>query len=76
MTYTLADALPDEIKRVTAKKERWQKMMRDHNMGPGMQLSINIMQIEIEAAIKASISGDPVAMMAALQSLKDYNDDD
>ena len=76
MTYTLADALPDEIKRVTAKKERWQQMMREHNMGPGMQLSINIMQMEIEVAIKASISGDPVAMLAALQSLKDYNDDD
>jgi hypothetical protein len=34
------------------------------------------MQMEIEVAIKASISGDPVAMLAALQSLKDYNDDD
>ena len=30
MTDTLAAALPREIARVTAKKERWQGYMRDH----------------------------------------------
>ena len=35
MTDTLADALPREIVRVTAKKERWQGYLRDHDMGPG-----------------------------------------
>ena len=44
MTDTLADDLPREIARVTAKKERWQGYMRDNDMGPGMQFSINIMQ--------------------------------
>lgn len=76
MTDTVADALPREIARVTAKKERWQAMMKDHDMGPGMQFSINIMQMEIENAIKAAASGDVVQMMASLQSLKDYSDDD
>lgn len=75
MSDTLAEALPREIARVTAKKERWQHMLREYNMGPGMQLSINIMQMEIETAIRASASGDVVAMMASLQSLKDYDDE-
>jgi hypothetical protein len=73
---TLADALPMEIARVTAKKERWQKMMRDHDMGPGMQFSINIMQAEIERGVKALASGDITEMLAAHQSLADYSDDD
>lgn len=76
MTDTIADALPREIARVTAKKERWQAYMRDHDMGPGMQLSINIMQMEIENAVKACASGDVTEMMAALESLRGYNDDD
>ena len=76
MTDTLADALPREIARVTAKKERWIGYMRDHDMGLGMQLSINMMQVEIEQAVKACASGDAVAMMRALESLKGYNDAD
>ena len=75
-TNTLADALPAQIKRVTAKKERWQEYMRDHNMGAGMQLSINIMQAEIENAVAALASGDVTDMLAAHEALKGYNDDD
>ena len=30
MTDTLADALPREIARVSAKRDRWRDMMRDH----------------------------------------------
>lgn len=74
---TLADALPKEIARVTAKKERWQAMMRDHpETAPGMAISVAIMGGEIEAAIQASASGDVAAMMGALESLRGYNDDD
>lgn len=73
---SLADALPAEIKRVTAKKERRQQMMREHNMGLGMQLSINIMKAEIERGIAALASGDVVKMMAAHQALADYSEDD
>ena len=76
MTDTLADALPREIARVTAKKERWKGYMRDHDMGPGMQLSINIMRAEIENAVQACASGDVTKMMAALESLRGYSDDD
>lgn len=76
MTDTLADALPREIARVTAKKERWQAYLRDHDMGPGMQLSINIMQTEIERAVRASASGDVTEMLAAYEALRDYSDDD
>lgn len=57
-----------QIARVTAKKERWQQMMRDHDMGPGMQFSINIMQAEIERGV--------TEMLAAHQALSGYNDDD
>lgn len=74
--HTLADALPAQIARVTAKKERWQQMMREYDMGPGMQFSINIMQAEIERGVKAMASGDVTEMMAAHQALADYNDDD
>jgi hypothetical protein len=73
---TLADTLPREIARVTAKKERWQGYMRDHDMGPGMQFSINIMQQEIKSAVRACASGDVVEMMAAHEALKEYSDDD
>lgn len=76
MTDTLADALPREIARVTAKKERWMRMMLDHDMGPGMQFSINIMQAEISNAIQACANGDIAEMMAALEALKGYGDDD
>jgi hypothetical protein len=76
MADTLADALPREIARVTAKKERWLGYMRDHNMGAGMQFSINIMQAEIDRAIKACAEGDTVAMMQSLENLRGYNDDD
>lgn len=75
-TTTLADALPAQIKRVTAKKERWQQMTRDHDMGPGMQFSISIMQAEIERGVRALASGDVVEMLAAHAALADYSDDD
>ena len=76
MTDTLADALPREIARVSAKRDRWRDMMRDHNMGPGMQFSIDIMQTEIGAAVRACANGDIVQMLAALEGLKGYSDDD
>jgi len=76
MTDILADALPREIARVSAKRDRWRDMMKEHDMGPGMQFSINIMQAEIDRAVKALASGDVVEMLHAHQALKDYSDDD
>ena len=78
MVETLAEALPKQIKRVSEKKERWVGYMRDTPElgGPGMQLSINIMQAEIDCAIEALASGDVVRMMQCHESLAGYNDDD
>jgi len=48
----------------------------DHDMGAGMQLSINIMQAEINRAADALASGNVTDMVAAHKALKGYNDDD
>jgi hypothetical protein len=77
MTDTLADALPREIARVSAKRDRWRDMLRDHpELGPGMAFTVAIMQAEIDSAVKACATGDIAEMLGALQSLKDYSDDD
>ena len=77
MTDTLADALPREIARVTAKRDRWIKMAHNHPaMASGMNITIAIMQAEIGVAIRACANGDAVEMLAALKSLKGYSDDD
>ena len=74
---TLAEALPREIARVSAKRDRWRDMVKDHpSLGAGMQISIAIMQVEIDRAVMARATGDVVEMLAAHQSLKGYNDDD
>ena len=77
MTDTLADALPREIARVTAKRDRWIKMTADHpEMASGMNFTIALMQHEIMSAVQACASGDVTEMMAALESLRGYSDDD
>ncbi len=74
---SLADALPREIARVSAKRDRWRDMMKEHpELGPGMQFTIAIMQAEIDRGVKACANGDIAEMMEAHQSLKDYSDDD
>lgn len=73
---TLVDELVAEIKRVTAKKERWQQMMREHNVRFGMQFSIHVMQAQIERGVESIATGEAGQMMRALESLKGYNDDD
>lgn len=77
MTDTLADALPREIARISAKRDRWRDMMKEHpELAFGMTLTVAIMQAEIDRAVKACASGDVVEMLAAHQALKDYSDDD
>ncbi len=73
---SLAEALPTEIKRVTAKKERWQSMMSEYDMGPGMQFSINLMQVEIDKGLDALAGGNVIEMLFAYEALKDYDDND
>ena len=77
MTDPLADALPREIARISAKRDRWRDMMKEHpDLAFGMNLTVAIMQAEIDRAVRACASGDVVEMMAAHQALKDYSDDD
>ena len=77
MTDTLADALPREIARVSAKRDRWLSLMKEHpQLGLGMALTTRIMQAEIAQAVSACANGDIGEMLASLQSLKDYSDDD
>ena len=75
---SLADALPREIARVSAKRDRWRDMMAEHPelAQSGMKITVAIMQAEIDAAVRACASGDIGEMLAAHQSLKDYGDDD
>lgn len=81
MTDTLADALPREIKRVQAKKERWIEYAADmekHQQGSsaGMKLTMNVMQVHIDAGVAALASGDVTAMLKAHEDLRGYSDDD
>lgn len=77
MIDTLAAALPREIARVSAKRERFRDMLKDHpELGLGMTFTIAIMQVDLDRAIKSCAQGDIVEMLAAHQALKDYGDDD
>jgi len=77
MIDTLADALPREIARVSAIRDRWRDIVNEHpDLGRGMNFTIAIMQAEIDSAVKACASGDIVEMLAAHESLKGYSDDD
>lgn len=76
MTDTLADALPREIARVTAKKERWIGYCKDMpELAFGMQLGIALMEAEINRAIVSLASGDVSAMLTAYSNLQDYDDE-
>ena len=75
MTDTPADTLSREITSVTAKVDRWQGYLRTRDMGPGMQMSIDIMQAGIERAVAAIASGDVDEMIAAHKALRGYSDD-
>jgi len=75
MSDTHADTLPQMITSVTAKVDRWQGYLRTRDMGPGMQMSIDIMQAGIERAVAAIASGDVDEMIAAHKALRGYIDD-
>jgi hypothetical protein len=75
---SLGDALPAEIARVQAKRERWLGYARQ--AGPqvawGMEITMQFMQAEINEAVLALASGDVVRMIRAHEALKGYSDDD
>ena len=77
MSKSLAESLPDQIERVTAKRDRWIKMTHDHpTMAAGMKLTIAMMQREIMNAVRAQASGDIRDMATAHEALAAYSDDD
>ncbi len=80
-TDTLATALPKQIERVAAKRERWIGYQRDmekmqRGSGKGMSLTITMMKVHIDEAHAAIASGDIGQMMVAHAGLADYSDDD
>ncbi|MCI4660691.1 MAG: hypothetical protein MRY63_02555 [Neomegalonema sp.] len=80
MNETLPGALAREIANLSAKIERYKHASRaagDTGADErGMQISISIMQAELDAAIAAAGNPDPIAQISALQSLREYSLDD
>ena len=81
MSDSLATALPKQIERIAAKKQRWIGYQKDMDKiqkgaGAGMGLTIAVMDLQLKAAHDAIASGDIEKMMAAYQDLADYSDDD
>ena len=77
MSDSLADALPRQIERVTAKRDRWIRMTAEHpELTGGMNITIALMQHEIMAGVRAAASGDVAAMMSAHEALAAYSDGD
>jgi len=75
-TLTLGDALPAEIKRVQGIRDQYAETaaLVGHPSNRGVLLSMRVMQVEIDAAVKAMAEGDTIAMMRCYQSLKNYSD--
>lgn len=65
---TLGDALPREIARV-----RDEVLPAYLEIGAAGQFAATMMRHDLDAASKAMIEGDTVAMIAAYESLKGYN---
>jgi hypothetical protein len=75
MGDTLGDALPREIARVSAIRDSYRDMARDHpDLAWGLNVTIAVMTAEIQHAVSVCATGDVVEMLAAYQSLKDYTD--
>lgn len=64
---TLGDALPKEMARV-----RDEVMPAYQSIGPSGSLALAMMRADLDAAAKAMIEGDVVAMVKVYQSLKGY----
>lgn len=77
MSDSLAEALPKQIERVTAKRDRWIKMAAEHpDVASGMSIAIALMQHEVMQAVRAAATGDVAEMMSAHEALAAYSDDD
>ena len=67
---TLADALPNEIERVTALLDDFKNLRGQPNII--VEPQIMIMTHSINAAVRACASGDCVEMLKCYEDLKGY----
>ena len=67
-TKTVADALPDEIARVTRILGYYVEI------GPAGALGAMFIRADLDRATRAAASGDVVAMIQALEALKEYKE--
>lgn len=73
---SLADALPKEIKRVQAKRERWLEYEREAGPRANFKPALFMMQASIDEGVASLASGDVVRMLRAYQDLQDHDDRD
>lgn len=69
---TLADDLPQEITRVRNIQDTFKELRRMPNVI--VEPQIMMMEHDIQAAIKASVSGDVVEMLRCHAALKTWED--
>ena len=65
---TLADALPDEIARVTVILGHYVEI------GPAGAIGAMLIRASLDRATRAAASGDVIAMLQALEDLKGYTE--
>lgn len=69
---SVAEALPQEIARITRIKESYISMRGNPQIN--VEPAILMMTAEINQAVKALADGDVVQMLRSYQSLKEYDD--
>ncbi len=75
MIGMIEPALNREIRRLSAKRERW--LMRSQNdigLGVALNSRIGVMGIEIDEAKEAMLADDPARAVRALFALRRYDD--
>ncbi len=68
MVTTLADALPAEMERVRTVLGHYREI------GPAGAIGAAFIEIDLREADRAVMSGDPVAMLRALEKLRGITD--
>ncbi len=69
---SLAEALPEEINRVRLIQDEFKQLRNMPNVI--VEPQIMLMEMAIQNAITASVSGDVVAMLRAYEELKGYTE--
>lgn len=76
MTATVGSELLNEIERVSAKRERWKGYAAESGPMGNFAPALFLMTRAINQAKKAVQSDDPAAAIAALKTLREYDDND